>query len=206
MPPWRWPSTSSGLRMRPASSTGDHAPQVDTTGLGVDLDHRDVGAERERGRAGREVRLPAQTRPRLVVLHGGRRHLGPRAADRRRAGDVERAVGDVEHDVVGAGLEQVGGDAAWLPRPRSRRPGRRRNRRPAATATPWSLRPRATRSVSPDTTWTRSIGMPVRLLHDHGERGGVTLAVRRRARVHGCAAVRMDLDRWRTPCPASAPR
>ena len=40
MPPCCWPATSSGLRMRPQSSTATWRTGVDPAGLGVDLDDR----------------------------------------------------------------------------------------------------------------------------------------------------------------------
>ena len=47
MPPCCWPATSSGLRMRPQSSTATWRSSCDLAGLGVDLDDGDVRAERD---------------------------------------------------------------------------------------------------------------------------------------------------------------
>ena len=61
---------------------GDQPAQVDPPGLGVDLDHRHVGAERE----GRPGRLTSAAPPASRPLGGCRRrggHLGPRPRRRR---------------------------------------------------------------------------------------------------------------------------
>ena len=108
-PPCTWPSATSGLMIRPASSTRDHPLQLDGAGLGVDLDDGDVRAERERRLRGLEVDLGAQlgeaagSPSRDGEIAPGERRLG-------RAGDVEAAVVDVEHHVLGVGLELVGGE------------------------------------------------------------------------------------------------
>ena len=78
-------------------------------GLGVDLDDGDVGAEGVGRAVGLEVGLGLE-----AALARGRGHLGPRPGHRRGALHVERAVGPVEHDVGGVGLEQVGGELAGL--------------------------------------------------------------------------------------------
>ena len=86
----------------------DHSSQLHRAGLGVDLDDRDVRAERERRLGGLEVGLDAQLgragRPRPA----GAAQLGPRERGLRRAGDVEAAAVEVEDHVLGAGLELVG--------------------------------------------------------------------------------------------------
>ena len=118
----------------PASSQRDVAEQPHLAGLGVDLDHGDVGAERERRARRGEHRGQIER----VALVGRRdRQLGPRLRDRRRAGHVERSRAVVEHDVGGVRLEQLGrhlprlrhqvdrrllhGGAALLQRPRAHR-------------------------------------------------------------------------------------
>ena len=112
MPPCCWPSTSSGLRMRPQSSTAMWR-STDLAGLRVDLDDGDVGAERVRRVGAVEVELVAQ-RARLEPLG---QQLGSL--------DAEASVGP-RHDFAGTpatcrppspttmssagGLQHVGGD------------------------------------------------------------------------------------------------
>ena len=73
-PPCCWPATISGLTMRPQSSTAmcrSGAP----AGLGVHLDDRDVGAERERRAVLGVVGVDAEA---AVVLVGVRGELAAR--------------------------------------------------------------------------------------------------------------------------------
>ena len=79
----------------------DQPPQHHLAGLGVDLDHRDVRAERVGGAGRAEHRAHQQ----LVLLRqAGQRHRGVRVA-----GHLERAALGAEAQVGGAGLEHVGG-------------------------------------------------------------------------------------------------
>ena len=190
MPPCCWPSTSIGLRMRPQSSTATwrigSTARVSMSTSTTD----DVRAERERRARLHEVVLDREREP--VVDRPGR-ELGPRERPRRDAGDAERPlVGD--DDVVGRGLEQLAGHAARpLQRPRATRP---------STALPpiCSDRdppvppPRGTSAVS-DCTKRDALDRDAEPIgDDHRERRGVTLPVRRRARLHRGAAVVVHLD------------
>ena len=104
MPPCCWPATSSGLRMRPQSSTAMWRSSLTPAGLGVDLDHRDVGAERDRssrcrrsrarGGAGR-ARCPRAAGPGPCDATASSAHD---TASGRHAGDLQAAVAD--DDVV----------------------------------------------------------------------------------------------------------
>ena len=108
-PPWTWPSATSGLMIRPRVVAGDHPDQADRAGLGVDLDDRDVGAEGERRLVGLEVGLGAELGQSAVLLQPPGQ-LGP--AQRRLGGarHVEGAGVEVEHHVLGVGLQRVGGE------------------------------------------------------------------------------------------------
>ena len=97
--------------------------------LGVDLDHRDVRAERERRSAGVEDLLGAQLvepsfLPEARVASSFQESWGG------RADDVERAGLGVEHDVIDARLELFGRELAG-PFPTTWRPA------PAATPPIW---------------------------------------------------------------------
>ena len=84
---------------------GDVAHEAHLAGLGVDLDDGDVGAERERRR--RRRRSGCRSSAASPSGRGQRGEVGPRLRHRRRAGDVERAGVDVEHDVGLGGLERL---------------------------------------------------------------------------------------------------
>ncbi len=73
------------------------------SGLGVDIDHRDVCAEWER----RLRRLEVTDAHQGFAVGAG--DVGPTDRGHRRAGDVERAGIGVEHDIVDRCLQQVGG-------------------------------------------------------------------------------------------------
>src|SRR6056297_518141 len=88
---------------------GDLAQVTDLPGAGVDLDHRHVGAERERGLLGR---VRGGDREFVVVGTGRDGQVGPRLGHRRRPGHVEGAGVLVEHHVGLVGLEQLGGELA----------------------------------------------------------------------------------------------
>ena len=117
MPPCCWPATSSGLRIATAVVDRDVADVLDAAGLDVDLDDRDVRAERERRVALVEVERVGER-----GLHpGGQlrrvlrrdRELGPAQRRRGNAGDAEtRAL--LHHDVVDVRLEQVRGERLRL--------------------------------------------------------------------------------------------
>ena len=90
----------------------DVADVFDRTGLGVDLDHGDVGTERERGVGTVEVELVGQSGVHalgaLAVVVGGRREVAPGHDVGGHAGDVQPAL--ALDDVVGGCLEQVRGE------------------------------------------------------------------------------------------------
>ena len=89
MPPCCWPSTSSGLTIRPQSSTATCRSSVDPARLGVDLDHRHVRAERERrALAGSRARAATADRPRRPCAHVRPRSQPP--SGRRRRGTARR--------------------------------------------------------------------------------------------------------------------
>ena len=87
----------------------DEAGELDRPGLRVDLDHGEVGAEGEGRPGGVEVGHADQR----VGAGGGAGHLVPAHRDGGHAGHVEAApavvAGVAQHQVVGIGLEQVGG-------------------------------------------------------------------------------------------------
>ena len=96
----------------------DVAEQLDPPGVAVDLDHRDVRAERERRRAGIEVELVREARL-PCSRAGGRRPctaLARSAHDsdaRGHARDLQPAL--TEDDVVGVRLEQCAASCfAWV--------------------------------------------------------------------------------------------
>ena len=127
---------------RAAVVDGDVADDADLTGVEVDLDDGDVGAERERRVALVEVVLGGEDAGELAVAeHPGRRvggapgEVGPRQRAGRHAGDADRAGVDVDDDVGDVGLEQVGGESLGLARRAVRSPGGRPIRRAAASAT-----------------------------------------------------------------------
>ena len=92
----------------PGVIAGDQALQMHVTGLGVDLDHRDMGAEGERGSAGGEVGEREQGG--VGVESGG--DVRPSEVHGGSTGHVEPGGCGVEHDVGHIGLEQVGGPLA----------------------------------------------------------------------------------------------
>ena len=154
------------------------------TGLDVDLDDGDVGAERER-RAGRlEERgmreALGQLRRRCFAATASSAHV---LRDRRRAGDVERAVVLVEHDVGLVGLEQLGGELAWPSSTSS--PAAWYTAAPPCCSEREPIVPDALRhevGVAPDDVDLvhRDAGL---LVGEHAPRRDVTLAVRRGAGV-----------------------
>ena len=81
---------------------GDELAEPHVTGLGVDLHHGDVGAERERRHLGHVVGVGRER----SLLPGD--EVGPGDGAGRRAGDVEATGAVVEHDVVDRRLEEVG--------------------------------------------------------------------------------------------------
>ncbi|CAB5013544.1 unannotated protein [freshwater metagenome] len=81
----------------------DEPLEVHGSSVEIDLDHRDVRAERE-GRLRRaELVLDPQRSAGLA------RHVGPGARDRGRTRDVEPRLRTIEHDVIDIGLEQLCG-------------------------------------------------------------------------------------------------
>ena len=205
MPPCCWPRDEHRVEDATAVVDRDVAEQLDLAGLGVDLDDRDVRAERER-------------RLTLVEVEGVReRRLHPRRSDSapgsvRRGGELGPATarvagtpGDAEpavvgqHDVVDVRFEQVRGELARPSRARLRSRGTARSRRSAASASP-SCRSRAGRArCRTARRVTRSIGIAEQLLDDHRERRLVTLAVGRRADGRGHAIRRRRPRSRRTP-------
>ena len=198
-PPCCWPATSSGLRMRPQSSTATWRTRRDPPRLGVDLDHGHVRAEREGG----AVLVEVQARGELLAVA---RDLRPRDGRRRHAAHAELAVVG-ERDVVDGRLQQLRRPTAGL---LQHVVGRDEHGVAAHLQ-----RPRA--AGAPAARHDRGVGLDEADLVDrdaeavareHGERGGVALAVRGRARgdrgravgVHGdravlaAAAARRDLD------------
>ena len=178
----------------------DEAAEPGVTRLGVDLDHREVGAERERRAWRREVGLglpapspsAAERRPSRPTVAGV-----PATWKRPRVG--------VEHDVVGRRLEQVGGPLA----------GERRRSLPVALAiaAPPICTEREPPVRPPD---AHQVGVAVDDLdvvdrharavgHDHRPGGVVALAERRRTAAHAHAALRRAARRRRTRCPARPP-
>src|SRR3954449_10432226 len=147
IPPWRWPSTSSGLRITPQSSThtirtsrtlpvsvststtATCAPtgQVGDGGLKSSSIARQGGGRTEgRGRR-RRLKPPPQRELGEPVAGVERlRELPPRDALARHAGDVEDAALGVELDVGRAGLELVGDDILGLLEDLDRRAADRR--------------------------------------------------------------------------------
>ena len=88
---------------------GDHAHEACLAGVGVDLDDRHVRAEREGRCAGEILRGGKTTGVGSVVGD-----LGPRTRHHRGARHMEDPPGQVEHDIVGVCLEQVGGEFSGL--------------------------------------------------------------------------------------------
>ena len=130
-------------------------------GLGVDLDHGDVGAEREGRALGGEV-----GRPMSASLGPGGGDLGPGRRRRRACRRRGTAGVGVEHDVVDVGLEQLGGQLPGLvdelaEAVGSTEPAICTEREPPVTL------PLGTRSVSPWMTSIRSMGMPRRSRRQH---------------------------------------
>ena len=96
----------------------DVTQQLDLPGVGVDLDDRDVRAERERRPVGHVVELVLQARRpcpsgRLAGILHRARELDPRQRARGHARDLEAAASPID-DVVGAGLEHVRGELLRL--------------------------------------------------------------------------------------------
>ncbi len=147
MPPWRWPSASSGLRIGPGVVDGDDPVDHRLARLDIHLDDGDVRAEREGRRTRIEVGVDPQGLPRGQIAQ---RDRGVGALD-----DDSAALDD---EVVDARLQHVGrtllgqlrqlarrlvdGDAAGLQAARAHRAA-----------------PRGIRSVSPCFTVIFSIGM-----------------------------------------------
>ena len=77
-------------------------------GVGVDLDHRDVGAERERRAVLVEVELAGQ---RSALVGGATGEVAPGERLRRHTGDADRAGRRVDDDVGDVGFEQPSGQA-----------------------------------------------------------------------------------------------
>ena len=93
----------------PGVVDGDQPKQRGAAGVGVDLDHRDVRTER----IGRLIGLEVGDLVERIAGFGRRdRDLGPGRAPAQACRDVEAALDRVEDEVVGIGLEQVGGDVA----------------------------------------------------------------------------------------------
>ena len=108
-PPCCCPATISGLRIRPQSSTAMCRSGPHVTGVRVDLDDRDVRAERERRARQLVGGRDAQA---ALVLVGVRRQLLPGDPGVRDARDAERAV--LEHHVVRGRLQHPGGQLHGL--------------------------------------------------------------------------------------------
>ena len=106
IPPCCWPSTRSGLRTRPQSSTATWRTRPDQAGVGIDLHHGHVGAERERRPRLGEVPLRHQRRALPLPGDG---QVGPRQGPGRYPGDAEAPVLG-EDDVALGGLEELGGE------------------------------------------------------------------------------------------------
>ena len=188
MPPWRWPSASSGLRIRPASSQATRRRSRTSPGLGVDVDDGHVGAEGERRLRGAEV----AARPRRCR----RRRWRPRSScgtptARRRRG-TRRLTGSSTMSSTEAS-SRFGGDRAGLV---DHRRGGLEHGRAAELQ-----RARAEGAGAP----RHEVGVAVDhrdALHrdaegvagDHGEAGVVALAVRRRSGEHGGRAVGAHRD------------
>ena len=177
----------------------DELAHAGHAGLGVELD--DSHARTERERAGAALGLEA-------VLGIERAEVGPRQRPGRRTGD-EEAGGDtaargacLEHDVGDIGLEQLGRAATAQLDDVARRAVRGR---PAQLG-----RARADRAAAE----RREVGVAVAhddaaavdaqlAHHDIGERGLVTLPVRRRADHHGYGAVVVHGDAGRLALAAA---
>ena len=172
--------------------------EADLPGLDVDLDDRDVGAERVGGSvcvtssaaaSGPASPSPSPPLPRRFAD----RQLGPRQRLGRHAGHAEAAVVG-QHDVGLVRFEPRGCDRR---RARQHLCGRGVDRR-----APELERARATGAatardesgVGLDVADVRQ-GEPEAVGDDHGERRGVPLAVGRGARAHGRRAVLVHLDR-----------
>ena len=84
---------------------GDVTQNEDRAGLDVDLDDRDVGAERERGSCRLEVDLGPQGGAACDGVSG---QFGPASGDCRCAGDRELSGVDIEDDIGRIRLEQFG--------------------------------------------------------------------------------------------------
>src|SRR3954469_5101474 len=120
MPPWRWPSTSSGLRITPQSSTQTIRTSLtlpvsvstSTTATWTPNGHvgdgrlKSSSIARPRRRRAKSLPLARPAEPAGLVERG--RELRPRDGLGRHAGDVEDAAVGVELDVGGAGLQLVG--------------------------------------------------------------------------------------------------
>ena len=147
---------------RAAVVDGDVAQQSDLAGVGVDLDHGDVGTERERRVALVEVELG---QPRCLARPSSSarsaQQLAPVERLGRHTGDADRAGRGVDDDVGDIGLEQPGSELAWPCRPAPR--WRRWTADPPSCSErdPPVPPPVRTRSVSPSTSVMRSTGMPV---------------------------------------------
>ena len=109
MPPCIWPSTIIGLITLPDVVDGEVALELDLAGIGVDLDHGDVRAERE-GAVGRVV-VRRVVKERLLAFRqvvgerGRARDLLDRLRGLGRALDVCLAV--LEDDVLDVRLEHM---------------------------------------------------------------------------------------------------
>ena len=175
----------------------DDPHELDPTGVGVDLDHRDVRAERERRAVGDVVELVPQAvehvgRAAQRVFHGAR-ELDPRQPARRHAGHFEAAA-VADDDVVGARLEHVGRELLGLrehllARTEQRAPADLQGAGAAGSAAPGHFG--GVGVHDPD----RFHRDTERVADDHGERRLVTLAVRARPDPSGHRAVGFDLDR-----------
>ena len=91
---------------------GDHPLERDATGLGVDLDHGQVGAERERRLAGGEVDLGAQLGQPSLLRHAGGQ-IAPGQGRLGRPGDVEARRGS-RSSTMSSGLASSSSAASRL--------------------------------------------------------------------------------------------
>ena len=97
---------------------GHVADEAAVAGLGVDLDHGDVRAERERRRSGGSTSRSSAAAP---CSGRGAGQVGPRRRHGRRARDVERAAAVSSTTSATSASSAFGGDAARACRP-ARRP------------------------------------------------------------------------------------
>ena len=156
-PPCTWPSTSIGFRIRPQSSTAMWRTRRTSPVCGVDLDHRDVGAERERrGRLavhalGAKPGLHARREPRrsaAAAASSAQRDRARRARPRTsRPPSPSGEVGLVD-------LQQMRRERARLRHDLFAALERPTTRRPAASATPTCPRRAARRRCRECTTRT----------------------------------------------------